>query len=175
MSQNKIIMYGFAILLIGLLLFATVYFLFAKHKKCNKNDQSSSTIQEKPSVVSPSTDLLAIDPRNVLNPIEQKILHSIVMPINNRGLTVDQINKILCLTDLSESNQRQKRHLAIKKLNLKLYLITGSKANIIRTSHETDKRLKYYSLELNNVIKIKKIAELLLTKLSCILVFLFEL
>jgi hypothetical protein len=107
---------------------------------------------------------LTLKPENILDPLEEKLLFAIILPKNRKGLSVDQFNELLNLTDLTTSNQRQRRHIIVKELNLKLYLITGLRESIIRSSIDTDKRVKYYTLEFQNVEKIKKIADILLKK-----------
>lgn len=105
---------------------------------------------------------LTLKPQNILDPLEEKLLMAIILPINSEGLSVDQLNELLNLSELKESNQRQRRHIIIKELNLKLYLITGLRESIIRTSKRSDKRIKYYTIDLKNVNMIKKLADILL-------------
>ncbi len=81
----------------------------------------------------------------VLDPHEAKILRAILESPNNSGIDVNKINELLHLTKLSKENQRQRRHIVIKELNLKLYLISGVRETITRIPSEADKRVKYYS------------------------------
>jgi hypothetical protein len=52
---------------------------------------------------------------------------------------------VLNLSKLSKENQRQRRHIILKELNLKLFLITGIRETIIRVSSDKDKRVKSYT------------------------------
>ena len=81
----------------------------------------------------------------ILDPHEAKLLRAILNTPNHSGLDVKQINELLNLTKLSKENQRQRRHIILKELNLKLYLISGVRETITRVPSESDKRVKYYS------------------------------
>lgn len=81
----------------------------------------------------------------ILDPHEAKLLRAILKSPNNSGIDVNQINELLHLTKLSKENQRQRRHIVLKELNLKLYLISGVRETIKRIPSEADKRVKYYS------------------------------
>ena len=56
------------------------------------------------------------------------------------------LNNLTNLTNLSPENQRQRRHLFLKELNLKLFLIFNIRESIIRYDDENDKRIKIYKL-----------------------------
>ena len=73
-----------------------------------------------------------------------------------------RFNEILNLNKLSKENQRQRRHIVIKEINLKLYLITGAREAIIRVSSETDRRVKYYNF-IPNSVELSAIKELTLS------------
>ncbi len=96
----------------------------------------------------------------ILDPHESKLLRAILDSPNNTGLDVKQINELLHLTKLSKENQRQRRHIVFKELNLKLYLISGVRETITRVPSESDKRIKYYSFiaEVPEFETIKKLA-----------------
>ncbi len=83
--------------------------------------------------------------KNLLDPHEVKLLKAILESPNNIGLDVGEINELLNLKKLSKENQRQRRHIILKELNLKLYLISGVRETITRVPSENDKRVKYYS------------------------------
>lgn len=152
----------FTIVILLIILFSTLilgtYFLIENKKR----NQQNATNPKKDIQIINSENSLTLNLDNYLEPIEIKFLHAIMLPINRDGLRVDQINELFNLSELNESNQRQRRHHFIKNLNLKLYMITGSKESIIRTSNRADKRIKYYTLELKNVDKIKNLANILL-------------
>jgi hypothetical protein len=67
-----------------------------------------------------------------------------ILESEGEGLTVSRLNAIINLTNLSAENQRQRRHLFLKELNLKLYLIYGIRETVIRLDSEQDKRIKNY-------------------------------
>ena len=62
------------------------------------------------------------------------------------SMTIKEFNEIIKVSNLSKENQRQRRHLFIKELNLKLSLILENKETIYRNDNEIDKRSKMYSL-----------------------------
>jgi hypothetical protein len=96
----------------------------------------------------------------ILDPHEAKLLRAILNTPNNTGLDVKQINELLHLSKLSKENQRQRRHIVFKELNLKLYLISGVRETITRVPSESDRRIKYYSFidEVPEFDTIKKLA-----------------
>ncbi|MCX6194261.1 MAG: hypothetical protein NTX34_07245 [Cytophagales bacterium] len=75
--------------------------------------------------------------------------------------SVSDINELLNLNKLSKENQRQRRHIIFKELNLKLFLVLGVRESIVRVSSEMDKRIKYYTLDQKSldVEKLKSITE----------------
>ncbi len=94
----------------------------------------------------------------LLDPHETKLIKALSQPINKEQLTVENMNLLLNLIKLSKENQRQRRHIIIKELNLKLFLMTGIRESIIRVPTNSDKRVKSYTLvpEILNNDKIKK-------------------
>jgi hypothetical protein len=129
-----------------------------------KHSSMESSSGNKSANIERSKEELTLKTENILDPLEEKLLLAIILPKNRKGLSVDQFNELLNLTELTTTNQRQRRHIIVKELNLKLYLITGLRESIIRTSIDTDKRVKYYTLEFQNVNKIKKLTDILLKK-----------
>ncbi len=67
----------------------------------------------------------------------------------NSVLTVFETNEILRIEKLSKENQRQRRHLFLKELNMKLKMIFKINDCIERQSTEFDRRSKLYSLNQN--------------------------
>lgn len=74
-------------------------------------------------------------------------------------LSVNEANEILRIERLSKENQRQRRHLFLKDLNVKLKMIYKIPECIERKSTEIDRRSKYYSL--HEQINKESIEELL--------------
>lgn len=62
------------------------------------------------------------------------------------GFDTNALNTFLKSSELSQETQRQRRHLFLKELNYKLFLITNLRESIVRVSSEADKRMKFYSL-----------------------------
>ncbi|MEY4987433.1 MAG: hypothetical protein RL567_1212 [Bacteroidota bacterium] len=67
----------------------------------------------------------------------------------SKALSVSETNEILRIEKLSKENQRQRRHLFLKDLNVKLKMIFNVNESIERQSTEYDRRSKYYSLHHN--------------------------
>ncbi len=65
------------------------------------------------------------------------------------GLYVKEANEILRIEKLSKENQRQRRHLFLKDLNVKLKMIFNVNECIERQSSEMDRRSKYYCIHQN--------------------------
>jgi hypothetical protein len=95
----------------------------------------------------------------LLDPHETKLIKALTTVSNRERLTVEDINLLLNLKKLSKENQRQRRHIIIKELNLKLFLMTGVRESIIRVASHSDKRVKSYTLvpEILNNNKIKEV------------------
>jgi hypothetical protein len=77
--------------------------------------------------------------------LEVRFLHKLLEQDGNE-VDVKILNSIINLTNLSAENQRQRRHLFLKELNLKLFLIYGIRESIIRLDSLEDKRVKNYVL-----------------------------
>jgi len=75
-------------------------------------------------------------------------------------LSVHEANEILRIERLSKENQRQRRHLFLKDLNVKLKMIFKIPECIERKSTELDRRSKYYSL--HEQINKESVEELLI-------------
>jgi hypothetical protein len=88
-----------------------------------------------------------IIPIKYFDPIETKILIELIDKSPSGGISINELNIFLNLNNLSSENQRQRRHIILKELNLKLYLITGLREVIKRKSFQIDKRIKYYIIE----------------------------
>ena len=94
----------------------------------------------------------------LLDPHETKLIKALTTISNRERLTVEDINLLLNLKKLSKENQRQRRHIIIKELNLKLFLMTGVRESIIRVASHSDKRVKSYTL-VPEILKNNKIKE----------------
>ena len=75
--------------------------------------------------------------------LELRILKKLTVDINSEISTQD-FNVLTNLTKLSKQSQRQRRHLYIKDLNLKLFIRFGEREVIIRKGNELDMRVKSY-------------------------------
>ncbi len=80
----------------------------------------------------------------------------------NDELSVGETNEILRIEKLSKENQRQRRHLFLKELNMKLKMIFNVNECIERQSTELDRRSKMYSL--NSQVNTKLLIELIENK-----------
>jgi hypothetical protein len=77
--------------------------------------------------------------------LEVRFLHKLLEHEGNE-VDVKTLNLITNLTGLTAENQRQRRHLFLKELNLKLFLIFGTRESIVRLDSLGDKRVKKYVL-----------------------------
>jgi hypothetical protein len=82
--------------------------------------------------------------KQILDPHELKLIHFLSKNIKGVEITVNDINQLLNLGRLSTENQRQRRHIILRELNLKLYLMTGIRETIVRVASDKDKRIKSY-------------------------------
>ncbi len=80
----------------------------------------------------------------------------------NDELSVVETNEILRIEKLSKENQRQRRHLFLKELNMKLKMVFNINECIERQSTEFDRRSKTYSL--NSQVNTKLLIELIENK-----------
>jgi len=78
--------------------------------------------------------------------LEVRLLIKMIDP-SEPLLDVRSLNELINLTNLSSENQRQRRHLFLKELNLKLFLMFGVREAIIRIDDENDKRVKIYRFD----------------------------
>jgi hypothetical protein len=80
--------------------------------------------------------------------LELRILKKLTLDINSEISTQD-FNVLTNLTKLSKQSQRQRRHLYIKDLNLKLFIQFGERETITRKGNELDMRVKSYIINPN--------------------------
>jgi DNA-binding transcriptional MerR regulator len=133
---------GILTLIIGLIIginatFLRVSFLktFTKFPNIKLIDNNSSVSQS-----------LAVDKSNrYFDELEIRLLKTIISQGEN-GLDIAQLNTLLNLKKLSDENKRQRRHIILKELNLKLFLLFGIREGIIRIEIDLDKRRKSYVL-----------------------------
>lgn len=78
--------------------------------------------------------------------LEVRLLKAIINRAENE-IDIPNLNLLLNLKKLSEENQRQRRHLFLKELNLKLFLLFGIREVITRVEFDSDKRMKRYVLD----------------------------
>lgn len=76
----------------------------------------------------------------------------------NQFLTVSELNKILKIDKISSENQRQRRHIFLKELNLKLSLFLEIAEPICRKENKRDKREKIYCLD--NTLKFEDLIKI---------------
>lgn len=147
----------FLAMLFVLFVCLSIIYMLIKAKKTNEKEASYKVNN---TVFRQKYKLKSTSDQYILDPHEAKLLRAILNTPNNTGLDVKQINELLHLTKLSKENQRQRRHIVFKELNLKLYLISGVRETITRVPSETDKRIKYYSFidEVPEFDTIKKLA-----------------
>jgi hypothetical protein len=96
---------------------------------------------------------------NFFDPHEIKLINAVILNAYSEGISITELNDILNLSKLSSENQRLRRHIILKELNLKLFLLTGIRESISRIPSHTDKRLKFYSFdpEISDIDFIRKI------------------
>ncbi len=87
-----------------------------------------------------------------------------ILSHDDKLLSVNEANEILRIERLSKENQRQRRHLFLKDLNVKLKMIYKIPECIERKSTELDRRSKYYSL--HEQISKESIEEMLIEENS---------
>ena len=109
-------------------------FVYYETKRMNTNESFKLDVER----ASPRQSI-----RVVLDAFEIRILENL---LNEAFTPVEQFNEILKLMNLSKENQRQRRHLFIKELNLKLNLLLYVANGIDREESEHDKRVKRYIL-----------------------------
>ncbi len=105
-------------------------------------------IKSTPNQQSDSLQILHLDNHFLswkFDPHEEKILENL---LNNRndGISVSQLNQLLNLKGKSAENQRQRRHLVIKELNTKLFVLLNIRECIVRVPEAYDSRKKQYLL-----------------------------
>lgn len=85
------------------------------------------------------------------DPHEVKILEQLLINYE-KGISVNQLNELLNLKGKSAENQRQRRHLVIKELNTKLFVLFNIRECIVRIPELFDSRKKQYVMLINDDI-----------------------
>jgi hypothetical protein len=93
----------------------------------------------------------------LFDPFEIKILYFFLENMNENGIEIDTVNGVLNLNKLQKENQRQRRHIFFREINLKLHLILGNREVFARLPLESDRRLKNYILNCDEDDKNKLI------------------
>jgi hypothetical protein len=120
---------------------------FTKFPKINLIDNGTSVSQT----------LTVTKSNKYFDELEIRLLNTLIRQEEN-GLDVAQLNALLNLNKLSDENQRQRRHIILKEINLKLFLLFGIRDGIIRFEFDLDKRMKRYVLnEKINTTQIESI------------------
>jgi hypothetical protein len=83
-----------------------------------------------------------------LDDLEIRFLNSITAAKDNR-IFVEDLNQLLKLVKLTTENQRQRRHVFLKELNIKLSLHFNDRECIVRIPSELDARKKMYAINEN--------------------------
>lgn len=137
---------GALTLIIGLIIGINATYLrvsffktFTRFPKFNLIDKGTSVSQT----------LTVTKSNKYFDEIEIRLLNTLISQEEN-GLDIAQLNALLNLKKLSDENQRQRRHIILKEINLKLFLLFGIREGIIRFEFDLDKRKKRYVL--NNKI-----------------------
>ena len=85
------------------------------------------------------------------DPHEEKILEQLLANWE-QGISVSQLNDLLNLKGKSAENQRQRRHLVIKELNTKLFVLFNIRECIVRIPLAFDSRKKQYIMLINEEV-----------------------
>ena len=85
------------------------------------------------------------------DPHEEKLLLQLLISRYD-GISVAQLNDLLNVQDKSAENQRQRRHLVIKELNTKLFVLFNIRECIIRIPDAFDSRKKQYIILLSEEV-----------------------
>jgi hypothetical protein len=117
-------------------------------KRTRKNQSTSNPVAEMPihetNKAMPENHGLAIH----FDTLEIRFLKRLI-DSEEKALSVAETNEILRIEKLSKENQRQRRHLFLKDMNVKLKMIFNVNESIERQSTEQDRRSKFYSLHHN--------------------------
>lgn len=85
---------------------------------------------------------------NGFDEFEKRFLLALIKS-NTLRIDVSDLNKLLRLEKLSRENQRQRRHIFLKELNIKLSLHLNVRDAIQRESSDLDGRVKLYAINPN--------------------------
>jgi hypothetical protein len=85
------------------------------------------------------------------DPHEEKILHQLLSN-PQLGISVKDLNSLLNLGGKSAENQRQRRHLVIKELNTKLFVLFNVRECVVRIPESFDSRKKQYIILITDEI-----------------------
>ena len=106
-------------------------------------------------VISPKQEIFKREPSEInsflinddfcLDPLEIKFLYFVVKN-ENKCLTTDDVNNLIFSNKMTVPNLRQRRHILIKELNIKLFMISNIRESIVRVASEVDKRRIIYCL-----------------------------
>jgi hypothetical protein len=141
--MQAIYIYCILTLIIGMIIGSNVKILKPYLLKFNSSFTAFLPIKSRKNI--PST--VVIKKNNLyFDELEVRLLKAIITQEDN-GLDIASLNTLLNLKKLSEENQRQRRHLFIKELNLKLFLLFGIREGITRIEFDIDKRKKLYVFE----------------------------
>lgn len=127
---------------------------FEKIKVKDSDDKPTSETQGKRKIDHKSSFFS----KNGLDELEKRFLSTLIENENLR-IDVSDLNRLLRLEKMTRENQRQRRHIFLKELNIKLSLHLQIRESIQRTSSELDGRVKLYTL--NQKINVDLVKNLL--------------
>ena len=85
------------------------------------------------------------------DPHEEKILQQLLANWET-GISVEELNDLLNVRGKSAENQRQRRHLVMKELNTKLFVLFNIRECIVRIPEAFDSRKKQYVILINEEV-----------------------
>jgi hypothetical protein len=116
-------------------------FHFSKHLYLQKIESSNLLTRDSPQRYA-TNNRLTYD-RSGFDDLENRFLSALVNS-ENLYINVEELNQLLRLAKLSKESQRQRRHIFLKELNIKLSLHFNQRECVERISSELDGRTKLY-------------------------------
>jgi uncharacterized membrane protein len=90
---------------------------------------------------------------NGLDEFEKRFLSTLIENENSK-IDVSDLNRILRLEKMTKENQRQRRHIFLKELNIKLRMHFNNREIIQRIPSEIDGRVKIYTFNQNTNLEL---------------------
>jgi hypothetical protein len=114
-----------------------------------KNTLNITSFSQNESVENHKIDLNVLEKSTTYFDTLELRLIKILVETPTEEVSVKELNDILHLSKLSHENQRQRRHLFLKDLNVKLKMLYNVNDCIERKSSLEDKRIKTYHIKSN--------------------------